>query len=193
MSEPALPSDSRTCAADLFELHHRVVAGALSRRFPGADPQLISDALVEAVLQLSADLSRYDPARGPVRAFLIGAARRLLLTRLRSERRRREREQKKAIDPVTAEAAAARSPLEQLADRDLAEWALRELALADCDRRALDLWLLGETDEAAYAEALRLPALPPDERTTQVRRALARLRQRLHRLRRRLRPEETEP
>src|SRR5262245_31576596 len=114
MSDPPLTPDASTLAADLFEQHVDPVAAALARQFPGADPQLISDAAVKAVLDLARDASRYDSRRGSLQAFLRGAARRNLRKRLRSDERRRRCEQEKMIGPVTEGPSAGRSLLEAM-------------------------------------------------------------------------------
>jgi hypothetical protein len=90
-----LTPDARTRAADLDQAHACAVTARLARRFPGTDPQLLSDATIRAILQLSARPERYHPHDGSLRAFLTGAARRLLATSLRADRRRRRREEKK--------------------------------------------------------------------------------------------------
>jgi len=193
MGERPLTPDARSRAADLFETHAEAVARRLGARFPGADPQKVSDAVVRAILDLSEHPERHDAARAPLEAFLTGAAARVLRTLLRGDRRRRAREEKKAIDPVTAFVPAARSQLDELANRDLAERVREALRLTPEEDRALDLWLVGEKDLAAYVEALGLTGLPQAEQAEEVRRVLARLRQRIHRSGLRLRPEEREP
>ena len=193
MDRPPLTPDARTLAADLFERYATPVLGRLTRAFPAADPATVCDAFVQAVLEISQDFGRYDPAQASLENFLARATRRTLGNLLRSERRRREREQKKMSGAVTAEASADRSVLERLADRELADRAREAAAHNEGERRALDLWLLGERDPAAYAAALGLGGLPPDEQEAGVHRALARLRQRLHRFGRRPRAEGPDP
>jgi DNA-directed RNA polymerase specialized sigma24 family protein len=150
---------------------------------------MVSDAVVGAILHVSAHFERYHPGRGSLRAFLYGVARRLLGVRLRSERRRRWREQKKAAGPVTRTAAGGQSPADELADRELAERLRASLGLTPEEERVLDLWLLGEKETGVYAAALGLTDRPPEEQTEAVARTLNRLRQRLHRVRLRLRQE----
>ncbi len=193
MSASPLGPDARTLAADLFERFAAPVLGALARRYPHLDPQLLCDAFVRAVLQLSQNFGRYDPDRGSLRHFLAGAARRELRDLLRSEFRRRRREQEKMAGAVTGEASVARPFLEELADQELAQRARDAIALTEAERRVLELWLRDETDVAVYAAALDLTALPPDEQERTVARVLARLRQRAHRYGQRLRGEGAGP
>jgi RNA polymerase sigma factor (sigma-70 family) len=168
------------------------IARRLASRFPGIDPQLISDAAVRAVMWTSAHFERYDPGRGSLSGFLTAVARRILSTRLRSEQRRKEREGKKAIDPVTAAAPAAKSPLDELTDRERAERARESLNLSPEEGNVLDLWLLGEKALGVYAAALGLTDRPVEEQEREVRRVLGRLRQRIHRAGLRLRQQETD-
>jgi RNA polymerase sigma factor (sigma-70 family) len=193
MSESPLNPDTRVLAADLFEQFSDTVCRALARAFPGTDPQQVCDAVVRAIFQVSGNFSRYDARRGSLKTFLFAAARRILRHRLRADDLRRQREQKKMGDAVTGTGSAHRSPLEALADRDLVEQALHALHLTAVERQVLDLWMLGETDVTAYAAVMGLQDQTQADCEQPVRRLLARLRQRIHRLGLRLRSEETDP
>jgi hypothetical protein len=192
MSQSPLDPDARTLAADLFEQFAPLLVRRLARARPGTDRQLLCDACVQAILQLSQAPARYQQWRGSFLALLLGAARRVLSSLLRADRRRRCREQKKAINPVTAEAPAERSSLAEQERRELADQARAAVARTDEERRALDLWLRGESDPAVYAQALGWTGLLPAEQEARLRQLLARLRQRLHRYRERLRKKEAE-
>ena len=192
MREPLSDADPRTVAADLFERFHGPVLHRLVREQPGVDRDLLHDAFVQTLLQLSAHVERHDGRRGSPFAFLLGATRRTLAGLLRREQRRRRREEKKA-DAVTRNAAADRSLLEELADQELAGRLRAEIARTAEEGRALDLWLTGEADPDVYARELGLPDWPGERRRAHVRRLLARLRQRLSRAGRKLRAEESGP
>src|SRR5262245_48786231 len=114
-----LPPDARTRAADLFADHGDTVCRRLSFRLTTHDLEMVSDAVIDAILQLSRHPERYDHQKAGLARFLTGAARRLLLKKQRAEHRRRKREQKKSLDPVTTVASAGRSVLDDLADHDL--------------------------------------------------------------------------
>jgi DNA-directed RNA polymerase specialized sigma24 family protein len=182
-----LTSDARIRAADLFAAFADLIRHRLTASFPGTDPHLIADAVVWALLRVSQHFERYDPARGSLRGYLLGFARRRLAALLLAEQRRRQREQKKALDPVTARAPGGQSLLDELADRELAERVRASLHLRPEDQGLLDLWLRGETDPRAWAAALGMTDRPPEEQAKAVERAQARLRQCLHRARGRLR------
>jgi RNA polymerase sigma-70 factor (ECF subfamily) len=187
MGEEPLTSDARTRAAELYEAYAERIARRLAARLPGTDPQAISDAVVWAVMRASVRFDRFDPARGSLRAYLFGFARRRLAALLLSDQRRRRREQKKSIDPVTAEAPCGQSILDELADRELAEQVRASLRLRPEDQCLLDLWLRGEQDPRAWAAALGITDRPPEEQARAVERARDRLRQCLHRARQRFR------
>jgi hypothetical protein len=190
VAEEPLTPDARTRAADLYQAHAEAIANHLAFQFPGADPQTISDAVVRAILQLSARPERHNPQRASLETFLTGAAGRILTTLQRAEHRRRQREQKKRRDVVTADASAARGVVDELADRELAAQVQRSLDLNPEERIVLDLWLLGEREVGAFAAALGLTGRSLEEQEVAVRRVLARLRQRIHRLGSRLRQED---
>ena len=94
------------------------------------------------------------------------------------------------LDPVTANAPAGPSPVDELADRELVGRVRASLNLRPQEERVLDLWLLGERDERVYAAALGLQDRPAEEQQKETGRVLARLRQRIHRVGIRLRQED---
>jgi DNA-directed RNA polymerase specialized sigma24 family protein len=183
VSDRPLTSDARLLAADLFEQHADAVVAWLARRFPGVDAALVHDGFVQALLDIARHPQRHEARRGSLRALLCGAARRVLIARLRAEQRRRRREDKKSADDVTRSAAAARSPLEEIAGREEAARAGAALARTEEERRILDLWLQGEADLAVHARALGIGDWPAAAQEKHLRRIHNRLRQRLHRYR----------
>lgn len=173
MSAP--PAFDPTRAADLFERFTDRLTARLVRRYPGVDEQLVADAVVEAIIAAAApggdasELAMGRHARDRLRVFF------------RSDRRRRAREEKS----VTTDIAAAPSPADEAADRELAardrEIAGRirvRVAVTNDERAALDLWLAGVTDPADLAAKLGIA------RADAVR-VLARFRKRIERERRR--------
>jgi hypothetical protein len=184
MTEPRLSPDARTLAADLFAECHGPVLARLAGRYPFLDRDLLHDAFVLALLDLCACPGRFDPARGAWRALLAGAARRALRPLVRSDRRRRLREEKRALR-VAGEAVAARCPLDDLADRELAEAARAAVARTEEERQVLRLWELGVEDPAEYARALGREG-DPDGVPALVKQVRDRMTARLRRLRGRL-------
>lgn len=158
------PTPDRTLAADLFERFSDSLESRLARWYRGVDPQIVADAVVEAILaaaQPGGDTSEWAMAR---------YARDRLRVFLRSQSRRKKREEKS----VTTDIAAAPSPLEVLEVRELAANCREIIATTEVERRALDVWLTGVTDPAELAAKLGI------ERQDAVR-VLARFRQRIKR------------
>jgi hypothetical protein len=181
MAGSNLSPDARTLAADLFAECHEAVLVHLAARYPFVDRDLLHDAFVQALLELCACPGRFDAARGAWRALLLGAARRALRPLVRSDRRRRLREEKRAVR-VAGAAAAARYPLDELADRELAEQARRAVARTEEERQVLRLWEMGVEDPAEYARALGRED-SPEGVAVLVKRVRDRLTARLRRLR----------
>src|SRR5436305_12638040 len=94
MSESHWGPDPRTAAAELFRRFAPGLQRRLARAHPETDPDTVADAVVQAILQVSRRLpphpqplspeagarggrnpsaSGYDPARGSLAAFLMGA------------------------------------------------------------------------------------------------------------------------
>jgi len=183
MSQSSLPDDARTRAADLFQHYAFRLAARLRGVYPVADEQLRYDAVVKAIFHACLHPDKYDPERGSILSFLTGIARRMLLARMRSERRRRDREQEKAARDVTQQHSADKPPLEALLDQEEAARARAVLARTEEERHALDLWLRGQTDWRVLAAAVGLASASEPEQEAAVRRLLGRFRQRLHRYR----------
>jgi RNA polymerase sigma factor (sigma-70 family) len=180
MSQSDLPSDWRTCAADLFK-HHDPVLERLARQNPSVDQEDLHDGFVKAILEIAANPGKFDTSRETsIEDFLAGAAQRALLQTLRTHRRRKKREEKKA-EAVANDPPAARPVVETVADCELAEQA-RAVAQTDEERNVLRFWELGHTD-AEIAEQL---GLPEDD----AKRIRDRLTQRLRRLGKRFNDEK---
>lgn len=176
MSNSQRPGDWRTLAANIFEYHEEVL-DRLACLNPSVDRDDLHDAFVKAILEIAAKPDKFDESRQTkIEDFLVGAAQRSLLGILRTSRRRKARDEKKAT-AVANEASAAREPVDVLADGELAQEA-RKVARNDEERNLLRLWELGHSD-AEIAEQL---AIKPEEAHV----IRDRLTQRLRRLRRSL-------
>jgi len=122
-------------------------AYAMTRSAPFAQ-----DMVQEVFLALLENAARYDPARGSVRAWLLGAARYAVLDRLRAERRfavRDAAEEEPAAPCVGEEQVLAAQRLERL------HAAILELPFEY--REALALCELAELSYAECAAVLRCP------------------------------------
>jgi DNA-directed RNA polymerase specialized sigma24 family protein len=180
MSETNPTSDWRTLAADLFEKHHDEVVERLTHRNPGIDRHDLHDAFVTALLQIAAKPDKFDADQNSAMVdFLVGAGQLALLQILRTNRRRKSRDEKKAM-LVVRDAPAARSDIEVAADAELVEDA-RKVAHTEEERNVLRLWELGHSDDE-IATALGIVR-------ADVKRIRDRLTQRLRRLGHELRDE----
>jgi hypothetical protein len=193
MAQPPPPFAWQTLAADLFAHYHEPVLAWLARRCRSVDRDLLHDAFVQTLLEICRKPERFDPARGNLGAFLRGATWRTLRSRLRSEGRRRRREQKRAESLVAREGSAAREILDELADRELARKVRAEVARTDAERVVLRLWELGVEDMAEYARQLGLADRPEAEQRAIVKTIRDRLTKRLHRLKDRFEAEGAGP
>ncbi|MCL4847473.1 MAG: response regulator [Acidobacteria bacterium] len=98
-----LSRTERVTLADLVDVLQPAIERALRGACPLADPDHVTDAAVDALLEARRSLARFDPTRGVSFAQWVGlAARRNLLNRLRAERRRRAREDRYARGATAA-------------------------------------------------------------------------------------------
>ena len=146
MSETNITSDWRTLAADLFERYRDEVVERLAHRNQGIDRDDLHDAFVTALLQIAAEPEKFDAEQNTAMVnFLVGASQRALLQILRTNRRRKSRDEKKATF-VVRDAPAARSNIEIAVDAELVEHA-RKVAHTEEERKVLQLWELGHSDD----------------------------------------------
>jgi hypothetical protein len=181
MAPPDPPFDWRTLAADLFAYHEQVISG-LAPQDPPVDRDVLHDAFVETVLQISRKPTQFDPSQGSLLGFLRGATKRTLRTLLRTHSSRRKREQKKGQSDVAQRGSDAREILDQLADRELADRARARVARTEEEREVLRLWELGVEELEDYARALRIEEKSKDEQAAIVKKIRDRLTVRLRRL-----------
>ena len=183
----ALCAGDPTAPARLAEL----LLPALRRRFRGASSVDSHD--VESLIDLSIarylkDPERYDPARGPLLAFLYRAVEGDRKNEVAKLAARRQRET--PSDAIIDIAADSRNPgveeevLDALDPFDRSSEAV-EAALADLarfseqDRRLLELIADGIRATAAYAEILGISHLPDAMQRREVKRHKDRLKARL--------------
>ncbi|MEK7406541.1 MAG: RNA polymerase sigma factor [Acidobacteriota bacterium] len=103
------------------------------------------DVTQEVFLTLAREASRYDPARGPVTAYLFGIARKQVLrwvARTRLER---------AVDPLPEQAEPGAGPLERLAREESIEWV--RAAVLSLPPHYREVVALCDLDGMSYEEA----------------------------------------
>jgi hypothetical protein len=193
-----LQGDSRTQAAVLFEYHDRVLP-AVRPADQSASVDDLHDAFVTAVLQISQKPEKFDPSRGDIVGFLVGATQRTLRDILRSRKAKRRGGDRKI---VSLSVAGIDPPARDLLDEVLAKEDLlvktemlqlirADVARTDEERRFLDLWENGIQDLTEYARALEIQNLPKEDQEDQVTRCRKRLTKRMERLKDRLDGEES--
>ena|SRR5947209_1212158 len=185
--------DNAVDPAVLLTLHSRLLAGdrvasgtlcgillaplqaELQRRFPGTDDQVISDGVIDAVLDYCTRPGQFDLDRTvPLDRFLATAAWRNIDNLLRGETRRKIREQKagrKKREPDDALDPAAGNT--QRADAEQAEktmTAMLSVLIDPKDREMLVLRAQGVRSTAAYARILEITHLPLKEQRVAVKR-----------------------
>jgi RNA polymerase sigma factor (sigma-70 family) len=162
--------DSGVDAARLYDEHVDAVYGYLARRL-GSDTA--RDVLADVFEVALAQIDRFDPARGPERAWLFGIATNLIRRHWRTEQRRlRAWRRVGALPPVAGD------PLLDVIDRlDAAdEVAAVMAAVAELEPDDRDLLLLVTWEALSYAACASILGIP-----------VGTVRSRLHRIRSELR------
>ncbi len=151
------------------------LSGELRRKFRYADPHLVADGVIDAVIDYCARPQQYDAALGvPLDRFLAAAAGRNVLNLLRGERRRKDRErlvgrQRREAD-VGFDPVAGNICQEEREHLEAKRAAMLQALNDPRDRDILDLRLQGVRDTAPFARILGLTHLPPAEQRSEVRR-----------------------
>lgn len=179
-------SDPNTALAELHAAASRGEEGSLNRiaeillhpmqrvlrrAFPRASPDLIANAVEDAILEYAAQPSRFDALRGiPLSAFLGHAARRNLLNLLQVEARRELREAKYAEHARFRGLRLLEGPQVNPEDSDALRRLISSLAADEAECRALLSWLNGQRTTALLATALQISHLSLAEQRKEVKR-----------------------
>jgi RNA polymerase sigma-70 factor (ECF subfamily) len=157
--------------AEAFRRHSGAVF-ALSHRMLW-ERALAEELVQEIFLRLWEQPDRFDQARGSLRSFLLMDAHARCVDRIRSDTRRREREERTARATVVAEYDL---DLEAY-DLDIAEQVQEAMAtLSDAERRAIELAYFGGH---TYREVARILEEPEGTIKSRIRTGLVRLRTQL--------------
>lgn len=175
----ALVADPTT-GTTFVDAVHRPLVTALAGRHRNAYPDDVYTAASNALLWFLEHAERYDPARSPLRLFLLLVAERRLLNVIEAEARHRRR----TISGDFVEDLADERNEE--VDDDPLSFDRPELqpviaALSDVERRVLDLMKGGERSTAAFAEVLGLTDRAADEQRHEVKKVKDRIIARLRR------------
>lgn len=177
----------------LHQLHERLLAGdrlaseelsrllliplsqEIGKRFPKVDEQIVSDGVIDAVLDYCTCPGKFDISRDvPLERFLAAAAWRNVDNLLIGERRRKFRERKVgskkreadvALDPVARN--IRQEELQELNEKEAAMYAALDNPK---DKEILRLKLDGVRDTASFASVLGITHLPVALQQEEVRR-----------------------
>jgi hypothetical protein len=152
----------------------------VSRKFPTTDADIICDGVTDAILEYCAKPTLFNPAKGlPLARFLQMASWRNVANLVRSEKRRKAREQRAASDEETlsVELDPAAGKIEQEEVRRHGKQRAEMLAMLKDpdDRRLLELRLSGERRAEAFAKVLDISSLPLDVQRLKVKQAKDRI------------------
>jgi RNA polymerase sigma-70 factor, ECF subfamily len=165
----------RLASEELARLQLPPLQEEIARRFPRADEQLVSDGVIDAVLDYCASPHQFDPGKDvPLDRFLATAAWRNVDNLLVGARRRRRREQKAGGEKREADVAfdpAARNIRREEEEECAARRTAILAALDDPkDKEIMALRLDGVRDTAAYARILTITDLPVQRQREEVKR-----------------------
>jgi CheY-like chemotaxis protein len=163
-----------------------VVTAALRKRWKTTQPDWISDAVSDALLDYLIRPERFEPSRGiPLAHYIRHNANKNLLNTLDSERRRRTRQipldenmRTPTVSPTELDDDRSGCLIELV--RGLAEFSTAE-------RQVFRLWMQETRDTSEFARALAIDQLDKEAQLIQIRRVKERIRQRLRRYLRRVR------
>lgn len=183
-----------TAPADLAETVLDALATRLRARFPDVpDPDLIDDAVADAVLNYAERPGQFDPAKRGLFGYLQMSAGGDLKNAMKTAQRRRQREQSLGVVELPADrrnrGSMASEPSTTFEDEVVSNSASQRLraearAAAETpeDAKVLQLMIDGERRTDRFAEALGLEGLTADECRRRVKRHKDRLKKRLERL-----------
>jgi RNA polymerase sigma-70 factor, ECF subfamily len=157
--------------AEAYRRHAGAVFGLAQRLL--WERALAEEMVQEIFLRLWEHPDRFDQARGSLRSFLLMDAHARCVDRIRSDSRRKEREERTARAAMVSEYDL---DLEAY-DLDIAEQVREALAtLSDAERRAIELAYFGGH---TYREVARILEQPEGTIKSRIRTGLTRLRRQL--------------
>lgn len=174
LHERLLRSD-RVASEEFLRLVLPCLLEEIARRFPRADEHLISDGVIDALLDYCAHPQGFDTSKDvPLDRFLATAAWRNVDNLLTGERRRKLRERK--VGSEKREAVVALDPVarnirqEELQQLDKKQAAMLAALDDPKDKEILRLKLDGVRDTEGYARVLNITHLPVAQQREEVKR-----------------------
>ncbi len=153
LSDAELLRQLRAGTAAAFQALYRRHQGPLYRfaLLRSGSPDTAADVVQEVFMGVLTDSFNYDPLRGPLQAFLIGVARKLILKHEEARRRHASLPEPGEEGELALDAASeAAEPLARLLGNELAEDVRRALALLPPAYR--DAVVLYELHDLSYLE-----------------------------------------
>jgi RNA polymerase sigma-70 factor, ECF subfamily len=174
-----------TAPAELVEALLERLLHRLTKKYPKlGDPDLLCDAVTDALMSYIKRPAQFDPAKRTLMGFLVMAAEGDLRNALAKAKRRRQKEI--PLKDVELKVAAGNSELEEEnSDTELEREKLRQalpVIFEDPkDLAMVELMMFGERTTGAFAEVLKLQHLPAEQQRREVKRHKDRLKKRLER------------
>jgi len=176
-----LLTGDRTASEEVVGLLHASLTQEVSSQFPHTDQHIIWDGVIDALLDYCARPQQFDADRGvPLERFLRLAARRNVVNMLRSEQRRKTREEAAGhawaassveLDPAAGNLLRQEESMQQQRQRA----ALASTLENPNDQQLLALRLQGVRRTEAFAELLGITHLPIETQRREVKRAKDRI------------------
>lgn len=169
----------RVAPALLFQLLLEPLSREMKKDFPQTDAHLLCDGITDALLDLCTRPKQFDPAQGtPLDRFLALASWRNIRDLLRTEKRRKAREEKftkDAGDDIVALPDAVANIEEGSTTRQQQGHELMKLLPDPIDRKILELKLAGVRATGAFAKIMGIDHLPVAQQRQEVKRAKNRI------------------
>lgn len=184
-----LLNGDRTASARIVERHLDRLIARLNARFPNI-PDLVEDAVSQALAAYVMNPHIYNPDRSSLFNFLLMAADRDLRNLWAAEKRRLKHEvidldrdeSDVALNGSEAELVDERANPDRLdLDQDELKARIQQVLPDPRDQEMLALMMEGERRTEAFAQILGITSLPPAEQRTVVKRHKDRIKQRLRR------------
>jgi RNA polymerase sigma-70 factor, ECF subfamily len=181
-----LLSGDRIASEELARHVLRPLVDEVSRKFPTTDADIVCDGVTDAILDYCAKPTLFNPGRGlPLARFLQMASWRNVANLVRSEKRRKAREQRAASEPETPsvelDPAAGKVTQEEFQRQRRQTAQMLDALENSTDRRILELRLSGERRTEAFAKMLGISDLSLNIQRRKVKQAKDRIDKILHR------------
>lgn len=170
----------RTASEEVAVMLLSQLTKEVTHKFPHTDEQIVSDGVVDAILDYCSKPQMFDPNfKVPLDRFLRHAATQNVLNLIQSEKRRKIREGKygmRQLDDAVELGVEARNILQEEIQARM-QGIAKELEVLDnpVDRKIRELVVQGERRTEVFAKVLGIAQLPTEEQRREVKRAKDRI------------------